>query len=193
MHGVGCCTPAHHMGGWLTGVHVKGCRVFSVRMHLDGDGRDDGLRVHQAGVAQVVQAARGQDLRARLPPAAQQFMILNSMNMSKDQVLSDPAIAHLSGPHHSGHDGQQIVRLLRLLAAQQQGDAAPRTTSVARAETSVMACPRGAGHHACRWREGTRQTGSSKLTPLYLASSSGVTQPSAPSMAQRAWITSISR
>ena len=35
--------------------------------------------------------------------------------------------------------------------------------------------------------------GSPKLTPLYLASSSGVTQPRAPSMAQRAWMTSISR
>ena len=36
--------------------------------HLAGDGGDDGLRVHQAGVAQVVQAAAAQDLRARLPP-----------------------------------------------------------------------------------------------------------------------------
>ena len=35
--------------------------------------------------------------------------------------------------------------------------------------------------------------GALTLTPLYLARSSGVTQPSAPSMAQRAWITSISR
>jgi hypothetical protein len=35
---------------------------------LAGDGGDDGLRVHQAGVAQVVQAAAAQDLRARLPP-----------------------------------------------------------------------------------------------------------------------------
>ena len=37
-------------------------------VHLRGQGGDDGLRVDEAGVAQVVQAAGGEDLRARLPP-----------------------------------------------------------------------------------------------------------------------------
>ena len=38
------------------------------QQHLAGHNGDDGLRVHQGGVAQVVQAAGGEDLRAGLPP-----------------------------------------------------------------------------------------------------------------------------
>ena len=60
-------------------------------MHLNAQGGDDGLCVHNSGVAQVVEAIAAEDGSARLKPTGH-------LRASEDQLASTPSASGSTPP-----------------------------------------------------------------------------------------------